>query len=53
MMVYDADTELEFRMLDPDEIVAWMEMELQEGEVFDGADLADDLPETVYVLASW
>ncbi len=53
MMVYDADTDLEFRMLDPDEIVEWMEMGLQEGEVFEGTELADDLPETVFVLATW
>ena len=53
MMVYDADTDYEVRMLDGDEIVAWMEMELEDEEVFDGTEIAADLPESAYVKGWW
>lgn len=53
MMVYDADTDFEVRMLDGDEIMTWVDMELDEDEVFDGTDIADDLPERAYAKACW
>lgn len=49
MMIYNAETGLEVRPPDADEIQEWLSWEIELCEEFDGADLADDLPETCYM----